>query len=146
MVKKSTLSQLQKPQWLVFQPILTSSAVQPPTLNEAFVDELKSTGIPFSHDAEDRVFRGHGKAFWEETLDISLIKSPTFNVCKPESAYNIFDDFEFSNSVFICDDHINIFAGFSSHSCISFRPLLTRGLCSARGESWSCSRYSGMAK
>uniref|UniRef100_A0A8C9YQG4 Alkylglycerone-phosphate synthase n=1 Tax=Sander lucioperca TaxID=283035 RepID=A0A8C9YQG4_SANLU len=60
-----TLSQLQKPQWLVFQPILTSSAVQPPTLNEAFVDELKSTGIPCSHDAEDRVFRGHGHCLHE---------------------------------------------------------------------------------
>ncbi|KAA8588120.1 hypothetical protein FQN60_001314 [Etheostoma spectabile] len=46
-------------------PILTSSAVQPPTLNEAFVDELKSTGIPFSHDAEDRVFRGHGHCLHE---------------------------------------------------------------------------------
>uniref|UniRef100_A0AAQ5XNU2 Alkylglycerone-phosphate synthase n=1 Tax=Amphiprion ocellaris TaxID=80972 RepID=A0AAQ5XNU2_AMPOC len=43
-------------------PILNSSAVQPPTLNEAFVEELKSTGIPLSHDAEDRVFRAHGKA------------------------------------------------------------------------------------
>uniref|UniRef100_A0A8C9YR60 Alkylglycerone-phosphate synthase n=1 Tax=Sander lucioperca TaxID=283035 RepID=A0A8C9YR60_SANLU len=46
-------------------PILTSSAVQPPTLNEAFVDELKSTGIPCSHDAEDRVFRGHGHCLHE---------------------------------------------------------------------------------
>lgn len=52
-----------KSQWFVlFQPILTSSAVPPPNLNEAFVEELKSTGIPLSHDAEDRVFRGHGKA------------------------------------------------------------------------------------
>uniref|UniRef100_A0A4W6EEK6 Alkylglycerone-phosphate synthase n=1 Tax=Lates calcarifer TaxID=8187 RepID=A0A4W6EEK6_LATCA len=40
-------------------PLLNSSAVQPPTLNEAFVEELKSTGIPFSQDAEDRVFRAH---------------------------------------------------------------------------------------
>uniref|UniRef100_A0A8C3ARF9 Alkylglycerone-phosphate synthase n=1 Tax=Cyclopterus lumpus TaxID=8103 RepID=A0A8C3ARF9_CYCLU len=46
-------------------PILTSSAVQPPTLNEAFVEELKSTGIPFSHDAEDRVFRAHGHCLHE---------------------------------------------------------------------------------
>lgn len=73
MAKKSTLSQLQKSQWLVlFQPILTSGAVQPPTLNEAFVEELKSTGIPFSHDAEDRVFRAHGKACWKESGHISI--------------------------------------------------------------------------
>lgn len=45
---------------------MTSSAVPPPNLNEAFVEELKSTGIAMSHDAEDRVFRGHGKASWEE--------------------------------------------------------------------------------
>lgn len=47
----------------LFQPILNSSAVQPPTLNDTFIEELKSTAIPFSHDAEDRVFRAHGKAF-----------------------------------------------------------------------------------
>uniref|UniRef100_A0AAQ5ZEE6 Alkylglycerone-phosphate synthase n=1 Tax=Amphiprion ocellaris TaxID=80972 RepID=A0AAQ5ZEE6_AMPOC len=46
-------------------PILNSSAVQPPTLNEAFVEELKSTGIPLSHDAEDRVFRAHGHCLHE---------------------------------------------------------------------------------
>lgn len=45
------------------QPILNTSAVQPPTLNEAFVEEIKSTGVPFSHDPEDRVFRAHGKAY-----------------------------------------------------------------------------------
>lgn len=48
-------------QWFVFQAILNSSAVLPPTLNDAFVEELKSTGIPISFEAEDRVFRGHGK-------------------------------------------------------------------------------------
>lgn len=54
-------------QWFVlFQPILNSNAVKPPTLNEAFVDDMKSTSIPFSHDAEDRVFRSHGKACWEK--------------------------------------------------------------------------------
>uniref|UniRef100_A0AAY4EW00 Alkylglycerone-phosphate synthase n=1 Tax=Denticeps clupeoides TaxID=299321 RepID=A0AAY4EW00_9TELE len=41
-------------------PSLNTSAVAPPSLNEAFVEELKSTGIPFSHDTEDRVFRAHG--------------------------------------------------------------------------------------
>eukprot|EP00064_Thunnus_orientalis_P016181 superscaffoldBa00003152_g16244 len=46
-------------------PILNSSAVKPPTLNEAFVDDLKSTSIPFSHDAEDRVFRAHGHCLHE---------------------------------------------------------------------------------
>lgn len=63
-VTAATTNQLQ---WFVlFQPILNSDAVKPPTLNEAFVDELKSTSIPFSHDAEDRVFRSHGKACWEK--------------------------------------------------------------------------------
>ncbi|KAI3356252.1 hypothetical protein L3Q82_017499, partial [Scortum barcoo] len=47
-------------------PVLTSSAVPPfPTLNEGFVEELKSTGIPFSQDAEDRVFRAHGHCLHE---------------------------------------------------------------------------------
>uniref|UniRef100_A0A671YFE0 Alkylglycerone-phosphate synthase n=1 Tax=Sparus aurata TaxID=8175 RepID=A0A671YFE0_SPAAU len=46
-------------------PLLTSSAVQPATLNKAFLEELKSTGIPFSHDAEDRVFRAHGHCLHE---------------------------------------------------------------------------------
>lgn len=58
-----------------FQPVLTSSSVPPPTLNEAFVEELKSTGIPFSLEAEDRVFRAHGKASWEETLDTTHPKN-----------------------------------------------------------------------
>uniref|UniRef100_A0A667ZYU7 Alkylglycerone-phosphate synthase n=1 Tax=Myripristis murdjan TaxID=586833 RepID=A0A667ZYU7_9TELE len=46
-------------------PVLNSNAVQPPTLNEAFVEDLKSVGIPFSHDAEDRVFRAHGHCLHE---------------------------------------------------------------------------------
>ncbi|KAE8299294.1 Alkyldihydroxyacetonephosphate synthase, peroxisomal [Larimichthys crocea] len=46
-------------------PVLTSSSVPPPTLNEAFVEELKSTGIPFSLEAEDRVFRAHGHCLHE---------------------------------------------------------------------------------
>ncbi|XP_024143053.1 alkyldihydroxyacetonephosphate synthase, peroxisomal isoform X1 [Oryzias melastigma] len=46
-------------------PALNSSAVPPPTLNEAFMEELKSTGIPFSADAEDRVFRAHGHCLHE---------------------------------------------------------------------------------
>lgn len=45
----------------LYQAILNSSAVLPPSLNDAFVEELKSTGIPISFEAEDRVFRGHGK-------------------------------------------------------------------------------------
>uniref|UniRef100_A0A672G728 Alkylglycerone-phosphate synthase n=1 Tax=Salarias fasciatus TaxID=181472 RepID=A0A672G728_SALFA len=49
----------------VSAPILNSSAVPPPTLNEALVEELKSTSIPFSHDAEDRVFRAHGHCLHE---------------------------------------------------------------------------------
>uniref|UniRef100_A0A8C6PXD8 Alkylglycerone-phosphate synthase n=1 Tax=Nothobranchius furzeri TaxID=105023 RepID=A0A8C6PXD8_NOTFU len=46
-------------------PVLNTSAVQPPTLNEAFVEGIKSTGIPFSHDPEDRVFRSHGHCLHE---------------------------------------------------------------------------------
>uniref|UniRef100_A0AAX7T6A7 Alkylglycerone-phosphate synthase n=1 Tax=Astatotilapia calliptera TaxID=8154 RepID=A0AAX7T6A7_ASTCA len=50
--------------------VSNSSCLVPPTLNEAFLKELKSTGIPFSHDAEDRVFRSHGKA--EKSLLMSV--------------------------------------------------------------------------
>ncbi|KAM9314292.1 alkyldihydroxyacetonephosphate synthase, peroxisomal-like [Pholidichthys leucotaenia] len=46
-------------------PALNSSAVQSPILYEAFLVELKSTGIPFSYDAEDRVFRAHGHCLHE---------------------------------------------------------------------------------
>lgn len=46
----------------LFQPILNSNATHPPNLNKAFVEELKSTGVPFSHDTEDRVFRAHGRS------------------------------------------------------------------------------------
>ncbi|KAG7258296.1 hypothetical protein CRUP_002591 [Coryphaenoides rupestris] len=35
-------------------PVLNPSAVKPPILNEAFVEDLKSTSVPFSTDAEDR--------------------------------------------------------------------------------------------
>ena len=49
----------------LFQPVLNASSVQPPSLNQPFMDELKSSGVPFSLDAEDRVFRAHGEAFWE---------------------------------------------------------------------------------
>lgn len=57
------MAELQLPitQCFLFQAILNSSAVLPPNLNDAFVEELKSTGIPISFEAEDRVFRGHGK-------------------------------------------------------------------------------------
>ncbi|KPP79573.1 Alkyldihydroxyacetonephosphate synthase, peroxisomal-like [Scleropages formosus] len=44
---------------------LNASAVPFPSLNEAFLQDLKSTGIPFSHEAEDRVFRAHGHCLHE---------------------------------------------------------------------------------
>uniref|UniRef100_A0A8C7SBR5 Alkylglycerone-phosphate synthase n=1 Tax=Oncorhynchus mykiss TaxID=8022 RepID=A0A8C7SBR5_ONCMY len=46
-------------------PALNASAVPPASLNEAFVEDLKATGIPFSHEAEDRVFRAHGHCLHE---------------------------------------------------------------------------------
>ncbi|XP_061648310.1 alkyldihydroxyacetonephosphate synthase, peroxisomal isoform X2 [Phyllopteryx taeniolatus] len=46
-------------------PLLNSNAIQAPTLNKPFMDDLKSSGIPFSHDAEDRVFRSHGHCLHE---------------------------------------------------------------------------------
>ncbi|KAM8856836.1 alkyldihydroxyacetonephosphate synthase, peroxisomal [Synchiropus picturatus] len=46
-------------------PLLNSNAVQPPNINKAFVDDLKSTGIPLSQDAEDRVYRGYGHCLHE---------------------------------------------------------------------------------
>ncbi|MGH0126276.1 UNVERIFIED_CONTAM: hypothetical protein FKN15_027262 [Acipenser sinensis] len=39
---------------------LNPSDVPPPILNEGFVQDLKGTAIPFSHEAEDRIFRAHG--------------------------------------------------------------------------------------
>lgn len=54
---------------MFLQPILNTSAVQPPTINEAFVEDVKATGIPFSLDAEDRVFRGHGK----KSVNVALV-------------------------------------------------------------------------
>uniref|UniRef100_A0A8C3GA86 Alkylglycerone-phosphate synthase n=1 Tax=Cyclopterus lumpus TaxID=8103 RepID=A0A8C3GA86_CYCLU len=56
------------------------ATVSPPTLNEAFVEELKSTGIPFSHDAEDRVFRAHGKQMKTFSLRWPLISKIIFCV------------------------------------------------------------------
>ncbi|XP_064875533.1 alkyldihydroxyacetonephosphate synthase, peroxisomal-like isoform X3 [Oncorhynchus nerka] len=46
-------------------PVLNASVVPPPRLNEAFVENLKATGIPFSNEAEDRVFRAHGHCLHE---------------------------------------------------------------------------------
>uniref|UniRef100_A0A674DUL8 Alkylglycerone-phosphate synthase n=1 Tax=Salmo trutta TaxID=8032 RepID=A0A674DUL8_SALTR len=46
-------------------PTLNASAVPPASLNEAFVEDLKTTGVPFSHEAEDRVFRAHGHCLHE---------------------------------------------------------------------------------
>ncbi|KAG9338610.1 hypothetical protein JZ751_025448 [Albula glossodonta] len=46
-------------------PSLNSSSVQPPTLNEDFIQDLKTTGIQYSHEAEDRVFRAHGHCLHE---------------------------------------------------------------------------------
>ncbi|XP_061547463.1 alkyldihydroxyacetonephosphate synthase, peroxisomal isoform X1 [Phycodurus eques] len=45
--------------------LLNSNVIQAPTLNKPFMDDLKSSGIPFSHDAEDRVFRSHGHCLHE---------------------------------------------------------------------------------
>ncbi|KAJ3592062.1 hypothetical protein NHX12_007192 [Muraenolepis orangiensis] len=46
-------------------PTLDPSAVKPPFLNEAFMEDLKSTGLPFTTDPEDRVFRSHGHCLHE---------------------------------------------------------------------------------
>ncbi|MBN3278751.1 ADAS protein, partial [Polyodon spathula] len=44
---------------------LNPSEVPPPILNEGFVQDLKSTAIPFSHETEDRIFRAHGHCLRE---------------------------------------------------------------------------------
>ncbi|KAG9349481.1 hypothetical protein JZ751_027926 [Albula glossodonta] len=44
---------------------VNTSMVQPPSLNEDFIQELKTTGVPFSLDPEDRVFRAHGHCLYE---------------------------------------------------------------------------------
>lgn len=68
--------------FVVSQPILSSSAVPPPTQNEAFVEEMKSTGIPVSHEAEDRVFRGHGEPLPTKTthqVTVQIFSFDTFS-------------------------------------------------------------------
>ncbi|XP_006636551.1 alkyldihydroxyacetonephosphate synthase, peroxisomal [Lepisosteus oculatus] len=42
-----------------------ASALQPPILNEGFMQDLKASAIPFSHEAEDRIFRAHGHCLHE---------------------------------------------------------------------------------
>ncbi|KAK1166167.1 hypothetical protein AOXY_G12718 [Acipenser oxyrinchus oxyrinchus] len=44
---------------------LNPSDVPPPILNEGFVQDLKSTAIPFSCETEDRIFRAHGHCLHE---------------------------------------------------------------------------------
>ncbi|MBN3280964.1 ADAS protein, partial [Polyodon spathula] len=44
---------------------LNPSEVPPPILNEGFVQDLKGTAIPFSHETEDRIFRAHGHCLHE---------------------------------------------------------------------------------
>ncbi|KAG5852603.1 hypothetical protein ANANG_G00064290 [Anguilla anguilla] len=46
-------------------PSVNTSAVQQPSLNEGFVQDLKASGIPSSHEAEDRLFRAHGHCLHE---------------------------------------------------------------------------------
>ncbi|KAJ8012732.1 hypothetical protein DPEC_G00045940 [Dallia pectoralis] len=46
-------------------PSLNASALPAPNLNDAFLQDLKATGIPFSHEADDRVFRAHGHCLHE---------------------------------------------------------------------------------
>ncbi|KAJ8255381.1 hypothetical protein GJAV_G00204250 [Gymnothorax javanicus] len=46
-------------------PSLSTSAVQPPSLHEGFVQDVKASGIPYSIEAEDRLFRAHGHCLHE---------------------------------------------------------------------------------
>uniref|UniRef100_A0A6Q2ZIC0 Alkylglycerone-phosphate synthase n=1 Tax=Esox lucius TaxID=8010 RepID=A0A6Q2ZIC0_ESOLU len=46
-------------------PSLNAGALPPANLNEAFLQDLTATGIPFSHEADDRVFRAHGHCLHE---------------------------------------------------------------------------------
>ncbi|XP_043931246.1 alkyldihydroxyacetonephosphate synthase, peroxisomal [Protopterus annectens] len=49
----------------VSRPSLNTSDIPPPVLNEGFLQSIKATDIPFSHDAEDRLFRAHGHCLHE---------------------------------------------------------------------------------
>uniref|UniRef100_A0A8C4S5Q2 Alkylglycerone-phosphate synthase n=1 Tax=Erpetoichthys calabaricus TaxID=27687 RepID=A0A8C4S5Q2_ERPCA len=44
---------------------LNTSDIPAPILNEDFLDDLKATKIPFSHEIEDRIFRAHGHCLHE---------------------------------------------------------------------------------
>lgn len=43
------------------QPELTAADIALPNINDAFVEELKRSGISYSDDPTDRLFRAHGK-------------------------------------------------------------------------------------
>ncbi|CAL8343218.1 unnamed protein product [Boreogadus saida] len=49
----------------VASAVPSPGSVKPPALNQAFVEGVQSAGVPFSSDAEDRVFRGHGHCLHE---------------------------------------------------------------------------------
>ena len=45
---------------LPLQNELTAADIPSPILNESFIEDLKRTGIAFSEDPQDRLFRAHG--------------------------------------------------------------------------------------
>ena len=44
-----------------FQSELTAADIPLPTINEAYLADLKKTNISFSDDPQDRLYRAHGK-------------------------------------------------------------------------------------
>ena len=46
---------------LVLQPELTAADIPSPIVNDGFVQAVKKSGMSFTDDPHDRLFRAHGK-------------------------------------------------------------------------------------
>lgn len=57
------------------QPPLTAKDINAPTRNEEFISDLRKTGIPFTDDCQDRLFRAHGHTLHE----IFVLREGMFN-------------------------------------------------------------------
>lgn len=73
------------------QPELTAADIPSPILNERFMADLKRSGVNFSDDPQDRLFRAHGKAVnsvnylldFPISFQASLVQNLRFNLGNP---------------------------------------------------------------
>ena len=55
------------------QPELLAASIPQPILNEAFMLDLKRSGVSFSDDPQDRLFRAHGKSLLRQKSSIPIL-------------------------------------------------------------------------